>query len=653
MQGDTKGKMPPLNNGFDKKTPQMPKSIKAIPRFLWEMVSGFFSRLFYIIAMVWRTGPWILISMIAISVLGGILPVVGSLISKEILNELQVVIESNAKGNEGMAFIGSAVMLLLVFFFVYKILNNVVTRLNSAVTRIAGEKVVRYVKVGIMEKAKELDLASFDRPEFYEKLENANREAGMRPIQVMSATFDVISKAISLISYVAVLISAPDMWWTAPLMVLVSIPTAVVNFTYRKKTFNYMRRRSKDRRQMNYYSDLMVDKNMVKEIRMYDLADTFRDEYNSVFARYYKGMRKLIVKENAWQLILTVLSSVINCVFFALIAVKVFRGEIQIGDYSLYTGALTSIATTVASLIGVSAQVYEGTLFIDNLISFMKEKPTVVPKSDKPLPIMSGQPHTIEFVNVSFAYPGTDKPVIKNLNVTLRPGETCVLVGLNGAGKTTFIKLLTRLYDPTEGHILLDGRDLREYDVRELYNMFGIIFQDFGKYAFSIADNIRFGDIHRELDKEAIKKAARDADADGFIEKLPMNYDTPLMRFFEESGTELSIGQWQKLSVARAFYSRSDILILDEPTASLDPLAEQEIFNQFDELRRDKTTIFVSHRLSSATVASKILVLEYGELIEEGTHRELMDKKGKYYELFTTQAKRYLEETEKDTSKND
>ncbi|MBQ9783320.1 MAG: ABC transporter ATP-binding protein [Clostridia bacterium] len=631
-----------------KNKPKPPKGLRDLPRFLKEWIGGFLSRLIYIFAMVWKTGPWILIILLLTAILSGILPIVGAYISKDILNELQNIIAAQAAAQVSgttftAVFWGSMVMFLLIFYFLYRILNQVITRISQAVTRIAGEKVVRYVRVEIMKKAKELDLASFDLPEFYEKLENANREAGVRPISVMTSTFDAVSKLISLVSYIVILATAPGLWWTAPLMILISIPTAAVNFAYRHKTFQYMRRRSKDRRQMTYYSDLMVNKDMVKEIRMYDLSDEFVERYNSVFARYYAGLRRLIVRESAWQLTLTLLSSLVNCVFFALIAMRVFDGTIQIGDYSYYTGALTSIATTVSGLISVSAHVYEGTLFIDNLIAFMKEKPTVVPTVEKPLPVERGKPHTIEFVNVSFAYPGSDRRVLQNINLKFRPGETVVLVGLNGAGKTTFIKLLTRLYDPTEGTILLDGKDLREYDIQELYQIFGIIFQDFGKYAVSVADNVRFGDIHRESDPEAIKRAAQESGADDYISRLPGGYDTPLMRYFEPEGTELSIGQWQKLAIARAFYSSSDILILDEPTASLDPMAEQEIFNQFDQLRQDKTTIFVSHRLSSATVASKIVVLEYGRLIEEGTHKELMEKGGRYYELFTTQASRYLE----------
>lgn len=602
--------------------------------------------------MVWNTGHWILIVMVAIAVATGVMPIIGSLISKEILNELQEIISQRVVANmTGAAFEavfwGSMVMSLLIFFFIYKILQQVITRVNIGVKRIAGEKVVRYVKLQIMEKAKTIDLACFDIPDFYEKLENANQEAGTRPITVLSATFDAISHVISIISYIVVLATAPDMWWAALVMMLVSVPTAVINFIYKRKGFLYMRRRSKDRRQMSYYSGTMVNKDVVKEIRMFDLGDTFIDRYKEVFVGYYNGLRRLIVRENVWQISVTVLASLVNCAFFALVAYKVFSGEIRIGDYTLYTGALTSIATMVSAFITVSANVYEGTLYIDNLISFLNVDSKIVPINKEPERVACGRPHTIVFENVSFAYPGTDRYVLKNINLTLRPGETVVLVGLNGAGKTTFIKLLTRLYDPSEGRILLDGKDIREYDVKELYSIFGIIFQDFGKYAFSVSENVRFGDVNREADDNAVKEAAFAANASDFIKRLPDGFDTPLMRVFEPSGIELSIGQWQKLAIARAFYSNSDILILDEPTASLDPIAEQEIFNQFDQLRRDKTTIFVSHRLSSATVASKIIVLEYGELVEEGTHRELMDKKGKYYELFSTQARRYVENSTK------
>ncbi len=645
-RGDLMGPGGPRHFEYEKI--EKPKSIKDIPRYLKELFGGFFGRLGYIFVLVWKSSPLILFTMIFVSIFDGIMPVVGSVISAELINELQLVGEERKVlgtpvGVENASFWASAVLLLLIVLFSYRILNRVVTRVSNSIIRIAGEKVTNQVKVQIMEKAKALDLASFDIPAFYEKLENANREAGHRPIQTLQATFSIISTVISLVSYIAILATIPDMWWMPIGIIFISIPSAIVSFVYRRKNFQYMRWRSKDRRQMNYYSNLLVNKDLVKEIRIFDLSDNIIGRYNEVFKRYYKGLHKLIIEESVWLVAIAIVSAVVNCIFYAIIAFGVFVGRFMIGDYTLYTGALTSIGNGVTTFINTSASVYEGTLFIDNLVSFMKEKQTILPTATPPEKITVGAPHTVVFENVSFAYPGTDRKVIKNLSTTFRPGETVVLVGLNGAGKTTLIKLLTRLYDPTEGRILLDGKDIKEYDPRELYDIFGIIFQDYGKYAVTAAENISFGDIHRPEDRERIYDCARQANAEEYIKKLPEGYDTPLTRMFEKEGIELSGGQWQKLAIARAFYRDCDIMILDEPTAALDPMAEQEIFNQFDTLREGKTTIFVSHRLSSAVIATKILVLEYGELIEEGNHHELMAKRGKYYDLFTTQAKRYLE----------
>lgn len=631
--------------GFAYKKVEPPKSVKDVPRYIKEVLGGFFYRLFYIFSLVWHTGPWILFVMLFIAIITGIMPVLGSIISKEILNEMQAIITDGTGRSILDNFWASSVMFLLIFLFVYRILNRVVGSLESAVTHIAGEKVVSYIRLQIMRKSEEIDLAAYDMPEFYEKLENANREAGMRPVQILSATFRMLSTLIGLVSYAVIISAAFPL--AAICIIIVSVPSAAVSFVYRHKHFRYMRHRSKERRQMNYYSEIMVNKDVVKEIRMFDLGNTFVNKYKAVFEGYYTGIRRLIARESMWTVAMAFVSSTVNCLFYAIIAMGVLDGSYMIGDYNLYTGALSSIASSVASIIGISATIYEGTLFIDNLIAFMKaDKSIKAPKVSHVLE--RGVAHTIEFKNVSFAYPGTERTVIKNVSFTLEPGETTVLVGLNGAGKTTLIKLLTRLYDPTEGAIYLDGVDLREYDPKDLYRMFGIIFQDFGKYACTVSENITFGEVGAERNEARIVDSAESANASDFIERLPVGYETPLMRIFEREGIELSIGQWQKLAIARAFYSDSDVLILDEPTASLDAIAEQEIYSQFEALRKDKTTIFVSHRLSSATTASKIIVLEYGELIEMGNHKELMAKEGRYYELFSTQAKHYVEGAEKE-----
>ena len=625
----------PPNDGLPK-----PKSLNEVPRYWFLRAKGFFTRLFYIIGLVWRAAPLMLFFMVALCILDGVLPVLGAYISRDLLNAIADLISDKANGalSEDVINAFSPLIFLFILNFVYLFAKKLFARLNSMVTGISGELVANHIKLMILGKAKNVDLGSFDRPEFYEKLENANREASMRPLHILTATFNVISALISAVSFIVVLVGLNPF---APLVVLIAaIPGAIVNFHYRNRSFWYIRRHSKERRAMNYYSELMVNKDMAKEVKLLGLADTFTDRYKSVFGKYYKGLKSLITKEGVSQIMIGLVSSLVNCALFIYIAYRVVFMDGLIGDYSLYSGALTSIGGYVTTLLTSTATIYEGTLFIDNIMTFMKEKSTVVSPENPILPERGGE-HSIVFENVSFKYPGTSRYVLKNVNLTFNPNESVVLVGLNGAGKTTLIKLITRLYDPTEGRILLDGRDLREYDVRALYDMFGIIFQDYGRYAETVSENIRFGDVEREYTEADIVKAAEQGNAKSFIEALPRGYDTPLTRMFEEDGLELSGGQWQKISVARAFFKDSDILILDEPTASLDPLAEQEIFSQFASLSKNKITIFVSHRLSSAVGASKIVVIDGGEIAEVGNHEELMSLGGKYCALFSIQAQRY------------
>jgi len=610
-----------------------PKSIREVPGYVRGVTGDFFKRLFYMYTLVWEASPWMLFLMVFMSVFNGVTPVIGAKIRAELLNRLADAYVGNA--------VFQSILTLLVTLFVFNFTVNIITTVNNLIRRISNEMVVHYIKLKIMRKAQTVDLASFDMPEFYAKLENANREAGTRPMDILNSSFGLVSTLISMFSFIAIL------WGVSPaapgIIILFAIPSAAVSFVYRAKNVEYIRKRSRARREMNYFGGLVTNHNMVKEIKLYNLADVFIGRFDDVFKVYYQGQKKLTITETMWHMLMTVLRTGVNCCLFLYIAKKVCDGLLQVGDYSLYTGALNSIGSGVTSFINTTASIYEGTLFIENMISFMEEETHIRPSVAEPVKPERGIGHTIELRDVSFRYPGTERDVISHVNLTIRSGETMVLVGLNGAGKTTLIKLITRLYDPTEGVILLDGRDIREYDVEALYQVFGIIFQDFGRYAVTAAENIHYGDISRVATDEDIRRAARQSNAADYIEQLPAGYDTPLMRIFDENGTDLSGGQWQKLGIARAFFADADFLILDEPTSALDPMAEQEIYNEFGKLSEGKTTIFVSHRLSSATTASKIVVMEYGRKVEEGTHEELMALEGKYYTLFTTQAQRYIE----------
>ena len=628
---------PPRSEMNERLKVPKPKNIREVPEYLKKTVGGTCSRLLYIFKLVWETQPFLLIFMLFMTVYNGIMPLVGTLISANLLEKIVESFSSEVN-----------LVMPLVFQFGYLFLNTLTGSLSGMITQIAGEAVTNHVKNKIMNKARTIDLASFDMPDFYERLENANREAGVRPVNILRSSFELISKVISMFSYLAVLtVILHTLPSSSTLFFLIFIgltfANAAVSFHFRRKNFNYMFRRSKDRRKMSYYSDLLVNKDMVKEIRLFNLADLLIGKYNDVFRGYFKGIKKLIWQEGFWNLLLSLATAVMNGVLFYMIATHVS----QISDYSVYTGALNSISAALASIISVTASIYEGSLFIDNMIVFMNEKQRILPVIDPPAVPKKHCGHTIELKDVSFRYPGADRDVICHMNLTIQAGTTVALVGLSGAGKTTLIKLITRLYDPTEGVILLDGRDIREYDTKELYKLYGIIFQDFGKYAESAGDNIAFGCISKEKRMKDVKMAAKNSGADRFIENMPQGYDTPLTRYFEKDGTELSIGQWQKLSVARAFYADSDILILDEPTASLDAIAEQEIYRQFDRLREGKTSVFVSHRLSSATTADMVVVLENGRVKEAGTHEELMKRRGTYFKLFSTQAARYQTKNER------
>ena len=591
--------------------------------------------LLYILKLVYETSKLLLLGMVLISILDGVLPLLNAYIASNLINELIEVL--NVKSWDAL----NEVIGLLILQFTYLVLSRTASQFKSTMSSLAGELVANHIHVKIATKTKEIDLADFDRPEFYEKLENANREASSRPIIILNATLTLISNMISTISFIITLGTLHPL---IPLvLILLALPSAIINFAYRKVTYKYIKDHTTERRRMNYCSHVLTDRNFTKEVKLLDLHETFIERYKRLFSEYFSGIKRIYIRESLLHTVIHILSTLFNCAFFLFIAYKVCFDGMRVGNYSLYSTALTSVLSGVSAIVANSSKIYEGTLFIDNMMEFMAVKTEIVPNVTPAKVPEKGIAHTIEFRNVSFAYPGTERLVINNLNLVLSGGKSYALVGLNGAGKTTLIKLMTRLYDPTSGEILLDGKDIKNYDVKELYALYGIVFQDFSKYAVTAKENITFGDVHRPFDEERLKYAAEQSGIDDFLSKLPKGYDTSLIRFFDNDAIDLSIGQWQKVSIARAFYKDAEILILDEPTASLDPIAEAEIFKQFDSLRSGKTTLFVSHRLSSATAADEIIVMQNGQMLESGSHKDLMEKKGAYYTLFTLQAEKYLE----------
>ncbi|MBE6672932.1 MAG: ABC transporter ATP-binding protein, partial [Ruminococcaceae bacterium] len=390
---------PPPSEMNEKLKEPLPKHLKEIPGYVRRISKSFFSRLFYIMKLVWEAKKSLLLLMIFMAVFNGVSPVISAYISANLLNTVADVLKMDSPA---FSLIVSTLLPALLLQFGYMFFVSLVNSVSHMVTRISSELVTNHVKTKIMNKAKEIDIASFDMPEFYEKFENANREAGSRPIEVIRATFNIVSTLISAISFVIILAAIA---WFAPLVVVaLSLPSAIITFHYRKKNFNYMRRRSKDRRQMNYYSNMLVNKDMVKELRLFGLSDTFIFNYNQVFNKYFAGIKHLIVGEWMWNIGITLVTTAVNCALFFFIAYTVTTGGGEIGDYSLYTGALTSVASGVAALVTTTSSIYEGTLFIDNMIVFMNEKKRIKSTLTQPREVKRHVGHTIEFKNVSFRY---------------------------------------------------------------------------------------------------------------------------------------------------------------------------------------------------------------------------------------------------------
>ena len=492
------------------------------------------------------------------------------------------------------------------------------------------------VNVLILEKALKLDLVHFEDSEFYDKMTRARREASSRPLSLVSSTFSIVQNAISLVTYGGLLLKFS--FWAVAVLLISAVPAFVAETRFAGEAFRLFRWRAPETREQTYLETLIAREDFAKEVQLYQLGSMLLERYRSIFQRLYGEDRNLTIRRGVWGYLLSLLSTAAFYFAYAWIVVEAIAGKISLGDMTMYLMVFRQGQTTFSGTLTSIGGMYEDNLYLSNLYEFL-EQPLPKPGGKASFGLIPGD--GIRFENVSFKYPGSLQPALKNLSLHLIPGEKLAIVGENGSGKTTLIKLLTRLYTPDAGRILLDGLDLQQWDIEVLHKRIGVIFQNFVRYQFTVGENIGVGDVEHLEDKARWQTSAEKGMAQPFIEQLPERFQTQLGRWFK-NGQELSGGQWQKIALARAFMrNKADILVLDEPTAAMDAEAEFQIFDRLRSLTKKQMVILISHRFSTVRMADTIVVLSGGELVEQGTHEKLLQAGGRYARLFSLQAAGY------------
>jgi ATP-binding cassette subfamily B protein len=498
-------------------------------------------------------------------------------------------------------------------------------------------EVTDYIYNILHAKSVEVDLEYYENPQYYDTFHRAQQEGPYRPTSIVNNLVQLGQSGISLVAMAGLLFSFH--WGVAVVLFAAAVPGIIVRVKYSGKMFYWQRERTQTERSAGYFNWILTGNTHAKEIRLFDLGDLFirrsSDLRTKLRQEKLEISRKRSVADLGAQAGATL--AVFGC--FGFIAYRTVQGSITLGDMVMYFGAFQRGLGYLRQLLGNLAGLYEDNLFISNFYEFLDLEPKVK-EPLHPSPVPRPMKRGIVLEHVSFQYPGGIREVLKDISLSVAPDEVVALVGENGSGKTTLIKLLCRLYDPLSGTITLDGIDLRQFETKALRREISVIFQDYAQYYLTARENIWFGNIELSPDSQKIKTAAKHAGADNLISHLPREYETILGKWFED-GEELSIGQWQKVALARAFLRESQIIVLDEPTSSLDVKTEHEVFTRFRKLREGRAGVLISHRFSTVRMADRIFVFEEGRIIERGSHEELVRYGGKYAGLFEKQARFY------------
>ena len=586
-------------------------------------------------ALVWRADRGGALLLAALTSVAAVLPAGIAWLGKLIVDS--VVAASRGAGDP------RRVSALVVAELGLMALSMAAGRLLGLERELLRARLGNVVNERILAKALELELRHFEDAEVYDKMQNARREASARPLSLVVQGFTIAQNAITLSALSALLLRLSP--WSVLVVVASSIPAFLAEARLAAASFRLNSWRAPEGRRLNYLEWILTRDSHVKEVKLFGLGPLVLGRYRALFTKFYAEDRRLALRRMASGVLFGLVSLAAFYAMYVLVAARAARSEISLGDLTLYLAVFRQGQGAVQSILSAMGAMYEDALYMTNLFAYL-----AIPSGGErarlaiPLTLPRGRPGRIELEHVSFRYPGREDWALRDLSLAIEPGEKLGLVGENGAGKSTLVKLLLRLYDPTEGRIRYGGVDLRDMDVADLRARIGAVFQDFVRYQFTAAENIGLGSPEHVEDRPRIEEAARRGGAATVVEALPKGYDTVLGGWFE-SGQELSSGQWQKVAVARGFMRETaEVLLLDEPTAAIDAGAEHELFERFRQLAADRTAIVISHRFSTVrTMADRIAVLHGGRVEELGSHRELLEKDGRYAHLFRLQAQGYLD----------